>query len=656
MIAPGKTVGGRYKIKSHIGTGGMATVYLAQDLILERPVAVKVLRLDFHTNEAAMRRFQREAQSATQLVHPNIVSVYDVGEEDGTNYIVMEYVEGTDLKEYIRERGPLPPREAVRIMTQIVSAIELAHQNRIIHRDIKPQNILIDREGNVKITDFGIAIALSETSLTQTNTLLGSVHYLSPEQARGGMATIRSDIYALGIVLYELLVGEVPFEGESAVSIALKHFQEPLPRISQMLPTVPQSLENVVLKATAKEPLDRYSSCYEMLEDLQTCLNPERLHEPMFKPTAFSQETKVLQPIATGQIPRKIPATSKEVPEIQFDEEKKAVQEEPKKKKKKKWPWILLLLFIIIGAGTIYAFIQTSPKDVKVPDVTNLTEADAKVKLADANLEVSDVQQVKSDTVEAGKVVETNPKAGSSVKEKSKVVLKVSAGKDTVTVGDYTGKTFDEAKAALQKLGIAVEKKESYSDTVESGKVMEQSVAKGEKVVAKDTKMVLTVSKGKEPVTLINLKGYSRSGVEDYAKEHGLKLQISEENSNETADTVIKQSPAEGTALKKGDTLTVVISKGKGERVVSRQFTIPYEAKKTNGNNGNSASNSQEAKQNTVEIFIQDANNNINTAYRTFKISENTSVTIDFTFNNQVQSGKYIIKRDGVAIDTGVVQ
>ena len=658
MIAPGKTVGGRYKIKSHIGTGGMATVYLAQDLILERPVAVKVLRLDFHTNEAAMRRFQREAQSATQLVHPNIVSVYDVGEEDGTNYIVMEYVEGTDLKEYIRERGPLPPREAVRIMTQIVSAIELAHQNRIIHRDIKPQNILIDREGNVKITDFGIAIALSETSLTQTNTLLGSVHYLSPEQARGGMATIRSDIYALGIVLYELLVGEVPFEGESAVSIALKHFQEPLPRISQMLPTVPQSLENVVLKATAKEPLDRYSSCYEMLEDLQTCLNPERLHEPMFKPTAFSQETKVLQPIATGQIPRKIPATSKEVPEIQFDEEKKAVQEEPKKKKKKKWPWILLLLFIIIGAGTIYAFIQTSPKDVKVPDVTNLTEADAKVKLADANLEVSDVQPVKSDTVEAGKVVETNPKAGSSVKEKSKVVLKVSAGKDTVTVGDYTGKTFDEAKAALQKLGIAVEKKESYSDTVESGKVMEQSVAKGEKVVAKDTKMVLTVSKGKEPVTLINLKGYSRSGVEDYAKEHGLKLQISEENSNETADTVIKQSPAEGTALKKGDTLTVVISKGKGERVVSRQFTIPYEAKKTNNNNNNanSGSNTQEAKQNTVEIFIQDANNNMNTAYRTFKISETTSVTIDFTFNNQVPSGKYIIKRDGVAIDTGVVQ
>lgn len=658
MIEPGKTVGGRYKIKSHVGTGGMATVYLAQDLILERPVAVKVLRLDFRTNDAAMRRFQREAQSATQLIHPNIVSVYDVGEENGTNYIVMEYVEGTDLKEYIRERGPLPPREAVRIMTQVISAIAAAHQNRIIHRDIKPQNILIDRNGNVKITDFGIAIALSETSLTQTNTLLGSVHYLSPEQARGGMATIRTDIYALGIVLFELLVGEVPFEGESAVSIALKHFQEPLPRISLMLPTVPQSLENVVLKATAKEPLDRYSNCEEMLEDLQTCLNPERLHEPMFKPTALSQETRVLQPIVTGQTPRKLPMTSKEVPEIQFDEEKKVVEEKPKKKRKK-WPWILLFLFLLISGGAIYAFIQSSPRDVKVPDVVNLTEAEAKIKLADANLEVSDVQQVKSDTVEAGKVVETNPKAGSSVKEKSKVVLKVSAGKDTVEVGDYTGKTFDEAKAALQKLGIAVEKKERYSDTVESGKVIEQSVAKGEKVVAKKTKIVLTVSKGKEPTTLINLKGYSRSGVEEYAKEHGLKLQISEENSNETADTVIKQSPAEGTALKKGDTLTVVISKGKGERVVSRQFTIPYEEKKTtNNNNSNSSSNSttQGVKQNTVEIFIQDANNNINTAYRVFKISESTSVTIDFTFNNKVPSGKYIIKRDGVAIDSGVVQ
>ena len=642
MIEPGKTIGGRYKIKSHLGTGGMATVYLAQDLILERLVAVKVLRFDFHTNQDAMRRFQREAQSATQLVHPNIVGVYDVGEEQGTHYIVMEYVKGTDLKEYIRQRGPLPPREAVRIMTQIVSAISAAHQNRIIHRDIKPQNILIDEEGNVKITDFGIAIALSETSLTQTNTLLGSVHYLSPEQARGGMATIRSDIYALGIVLYELLVGEVPFEGESAVSIALKHFQEPLPRISQMLPTVPQSLENVVLKATAKEPLNRYANCEEMLSDLQTSLSPERLNEPMFKPTEFTQETKVLQPIGTGTIPKKIPASSKEVPEIQFDEEKKQVDDAPKKKKRK-WPWILLLFIILISSLGIYAFMQSSPKDIKVPDVSNLTVEEAKAKLVDANLEVSDVQQVKSDTVEEGKVVETNPKAGSSVKEKSKVVLKVSAGKDTVTIGDYVGKTFEAARDELRKLGITVEKKDVYSDKVDSGKVVEQSIAKDQKVVAKNTKIVLSVSKGKEPVKVANLKGYTRAGIEEYARTNGLKLQITEENSSETEGTVIRQSPAEGVELNQGDTLTVVISKGKGEKVVTRQFTIPYE-KKAN------------ASQNTVEIFIQDANNQIGTAYRTFKISENTTVSINFTFNSSVTSGKYIIKKDGVTIDTGVVQ
>ena len=642
MIEPGKTIGGRYKIKSHLGTGGMATVYLAQDLILERLVAVKVLRFDFHTNQDAMRRFQREAQSATQLVHPNIVGVYDVGEEQGTHYIVMEYVKGTDLKEYIRQRGPLPPREAVRIMTQIVSAISVAHQNRIIHRDIKPQNILIDEEGNVKITDFGIAIALSETSLTQTNTLLGSVHYLSPEQARGGMATIRSDIYALGIVLYELLVGEVPFEGESAVSIALKHFQEPLPRISQMLPTVPQSLENVVLKATAKEPLNRYANCEEMLSDLQTSLSPERLNEPMFKPTEFTQETKVLQPIGTGAIPKKIPTSSKEVPEIQFDEEKKQVDDVPKKKKRK-WPWILLLFIILISSLGIFAFMQSSPKDIKVPDVSNLTVEEAKAKLVDANLEVSDVQQVKSDTVEEGKVVETNPKAGSSVKEKSKVVLKVSAGKDTVTIGDYVGKTFEAARDELRKLGITVEKKDVYSDKVDSGKVVEQSIAKDQKVVAKNTKIVLSVSKGKEPVKVANLKGYTRAGIEEYARTNGLKLQITEENSSETEGTVIRQSPAEGVELNQGDTLTVVISKGKGEKVVTRQFTIPYE-KKAN------------ASQNTVEIFIQDANNKIETAYRTFKISENTTVSINFTFNSSVTSGKYIIKKDGVTIDTGVVQ
>lgn len=320
MLETGKTLNGRYKIQTLIGTGGMAAVYLAKDLILDRLVAIKVLRLDFRQNNDMMRRFRREALSATQLTHPNIVGVYDVGQSQEMNYIVMEYVEGTDLKDYIRQRGALHPIEAVRIMMQIVSAIAAAHQNRIIHRDIKPQNILIDREGNVKITDFGIAVALSDTSLTQTNTLLGSVHYLSPEQARGGMATIQTDIYALGIVLYELLTGRVPFDGESAVSIALKHFQEPLPPVVNPTAMVPQSLENIVLKATVKDPMNRYRSCYEMFQDLKTCLDSTRLYEKKFVPTSFSGETKVLTPINTQKV--KSIQTSREIPIVEMDEEK----------------------------------------------------------------------------------------------------------------------------------------------------------------------------------------------------------------------------------------------------------------------------------------------------------------------------------------------
>ncbi len=276
MIELGKKLNGRYLILGTIGSGGMANVFLAKDLILDREVAVKVLRFDFQNDQTAIRRFQREALAATELVHPNIVSVYDVGEEDGMQYLVMEYVKGMDLKRYIQTQYPIPYRTVVDIMQQILSAIDLAHHHRIIHRDLKPQNILMDENGTVKIADFGIAIALSETSITQTNSMLGSVHYLSPEQARGSMATNQSDIYALGIILYEILTGKVPFDGESAVTIALKHFQEEVPSLRLYDQNLPQSLENVVLRATAKETADRYQSADEMRHDLDTVLSTDR--------------------------------------------------------------------------------------------------------------------------------------------------------------------------------------------------------------------------------------------------------------------------------------------------------------------------------------------------------------------------------------------
>ena len=636
MLETGKTLNGRYKIQTLIGTGGMAAVYLAKDLILDRLVAIKVLRLDFRQNNDAMRRFRREALSATQLTHPNIVGVYDVGQSQEMNYIVMEYVEGTDLKDYIRQRGALHPIEAVRIMMQIVSAIAAAHQNRIIHRDIKPQNILIDREGNVKITDFGIAVALSDTSLTQTNTLLGSVHYLSPEQARGGMATIQTDIYALGIVLYELLTGKVPFDGESAVSIALKHFQEPLPPVVNPTAMVPQSLENIVLKATAKDPMNRYRSCYEMFQDLKTCLDSTRLYEKKFVPTSFSGETKVLTPITTQKI--KPIQSSREIPVVEMDEEKPV-------KRKRKWPWVLLLMISVIGIMA-FAFLHSSPKEVQVPDVTNLTEAAAKIKLADAKLSVTDVIQVQSDEVESGKVIETNPKAGSTVKEKSKVTIKVSSGKEAITMKDYRNKTYETARDELKKLGFTVEKKEENSDSVEAGKVISQSIAPNQKVEGKDTVVTLVVSKGESSIKMANLKGYTREGAIEYANANNLNLTITEEENDATVDTVISQSIREGSDIKKGTPLTVVLSKGKKAHTVTKQIVIPYQ-KSTNNSN---------RKTNKISIYIEDSVNQLQNVYKTLEISEDTSVNVTFNLSNTQPTGKYKIVSDGKEIASGTVQ
>lgn len=644
MIEAGKTLNGRYKIHSLLGTGGMASVYLARDLILDRYVAVKVLRTDFRQSPDAMRRFRREALSATQLTHPNIVGVYDVGETNGMNYIVMEYVQGTDLKEYVAKNGPLHPIEAVRIMMQIVSAIATAHQNRIIHRDIKPQNILIDRNGNAKMTDFGIAIALSETSLTQTNTLLGSVHYLSPEQARGGMATIRTDIYALGIVLYELLTGKVPFEGESAVSIALKHFQEPLPRIIHENLTVPQSLENVVLKATAKDPLDRYNNCEEMYQDLSTCLDDNRMNEALFQPNTFSGETKVLTPV---QPPKSSVSTSQEVPVIDM-EENTAEDKNVKVKKKRKWPWIVLLSLVTITIVGAFMYFGNSPKEITVPDVSNLTEAEARTRLSDSNLNVTDVIKVKSDDVEEGRVIETTPKAGSTVKEKSSINIKVSSGKDTITMKNYVNQSYETARDELRRLGFTVERSESNSDTVQAGNVMEQSIPANQQVVAKNTVITLTVSKGEATIKMTDLQGYPRASAVEYANTNGLKLTIQEEESDATVDTVIRQSITPNTEIKKGTALTIVVAKAKKEHTVTKQLTLPYEKNATSGTANQSA--------NKFEIYIEDAKNSIDSVYRSLEISQDTAINVTFTFDSKVTSGRYRIVRDGKEISTGKVQ
>ncbi|MCM6931724.1 Stk1 family PASTA domain-containing Ser/Thr kinase [Enterococcus italicus] len=556
MLDIGKKINDRYLIIGNIGSGGMANVFLARDLILDREVAVKVLRYDFQNDQAAIRRFQREALAATELVHPNIVSVYDVGEEDGQQYLVMEYVKGMDLKRYIQTQYPIAYDKVVDIMDQILSAMSLAHHHRIIHRDLKPQNILINEEGVVKITDFGIAIALSETSITQTNSMLGSVHYLSPEQARGSMATNQSDIYAMGIILYEMITGRVPFDGESAVTIALKHFQDELPDIHIYSQQVPQALENVVLKATAKDPINRYKTTEEMQADLYTSLDANRAQEAKWSPVPILDETRAIEPIE--EVVPEAPSVPEDI-----------VEEQPTKKKLKRRWWILplIVLLIVLTAGGYWVY-ASGRQEVTIPDVSNLSQTAAVEKLTNAGLNVRNTtKEVSSDEVKKGNVVRTDPQIGTEVKKNSRVTLYISTGKDTVDMQDYTDQTVADAKKALIALGFVeanITSTEEYSDEVDSGKIISQTPATDDKVVPSEAKIAFVVSKGKEPVTVPNLVGMTSSlAVQSLADIGITSPDITYQYSDQDKGDVIAQSPNSGQQAIPGETtVTLVVSSG----------------------------------------------------------------------------------------------
>lgn len=577
MIEIGSKLNGRYEIIGNIGSGGMAHVFLARDLILDREVAVKVLRFDFQNDQTAIRRFQREALAATELVHPNIVSVYDVGEDNGLQYLVMEFVRGMDLKRYIQTHFPIPFGKVVDIMDQILSAVALAHEHRIIHRDLKPQNVLIDEDGVVKITDFGIAIALSETSITQTNTMLGSVHYLSPEQARGSMATKQSDIYAMGIILYEMLTGQVPFDGESAVTIALKHFQEELPEIRDFNSNTPQSLENVVLHATAKDPLNRYQTAEEMQDDLRTALNPECLNEPRWVPAVHDQATIAMAVPIASDTPIGQTATQP-MPTFPEDTDQPSKKEPtpPPKKNKRKAMIIGSILALAVVIGAVLFFLGSGGETVTIPDVSGQTVAEATTTLEDLGLEVaSETKEVTSDEVEAGSVVRTDPEADAQVRTGREVTLYVSTGA-TKTLADYSGMTYEEAVAALEELGFTsaqIEREEDTSATVEEGDVISQTPDAGTEVDPSDESVTvtLTVSTGPETARVGNYAGMTYDDAVAALEELGFSSsQISRNNmpsSTVAEGTVISQTPTSGTEVNIGtaDTITLNVSSGPEE-------------------------------------------------------------------------------------------
>jgi len=504
----GHIIGGRYRVISRLGKGGMANVYRAFDTILEREVAVKFMRLDLKDDAMVQKRFENEIRASSELVNPHITQVYDYGEENGSQYLVTEFVDGKDLKRYELTESPIPLTKIVDLMSQILIGVEAAHAQHIIHRDLKPQNILISNDGEAKITDFGIARAQSSYGMTQTNTAIGSVHYMAPEQVRGETASVQSDIYSLGIMLFELLTGDVPYTGETSVAVAVKHTTESMPSVREQDPRIPQALENVVLKATAKHPSDRYASAAEMAEDLSTVLSPQRVNEAKWVDSRAEDDatvTKVLDLSGSDQNGRATQMTTTIATQVIPDRVEPApvplttpTKRHVKKKTRKRWliglSTILVLSLAIVGFMTL-----RQPQMYTVPDVKNMTLQSAKQSLKDSNLAVGDVKEEYSSTLDKGMVVGSTPLSGSKVRKDAKVDLVVSKGPEKVTFGSYVERKYSTVAEELKRKGYLVDHEFQYSNEVPSGYIISQSVNENAMVVPGDTNVSFVVSNGPVP-------------------------------------------------------------------------------------------------------------------------------------------------------------
>ncbi len=562
MITKGQKINDRYEIIKSIGEGGMANVYLAHDLILDRDVAIKVLRGDLAGDEKFVRRFQREALAASSLSHPNIVEMYDVGEDGGSYYIVMEYINGKTLKQLIKKRGALSLSETVDIMLQLTDGVDHAHASYIIHRDLKPQNIMIQDNGAVKITDFGIAMALNNTQLTQTNSVMGSVHYLPPEQASGKGATVKSDIYSLGIMLFELLTGTLPFKGENAVEIAFKQIKDDIPSVRDINPEIPQSLENVVLKATAKNPKNRYASAKEMHDDLETVLSPDRKNEPRIGFTYPEHE---------GDIDKK---------DLLLEEKEQTKEEDPTDDDSKTNVvlWVLsgifvLIIVVLIGIFLVYPKLMEVP-NVTIPDVSKMSVIEAEKTLKKQGFEVkTEIQYVGNDEIEKGLVVKTSPSIGREVKKGTEITLYESTGKVAYTIENYVGKNYIEVKTILTNnygLNVVVEKKEipegkEYNDEQE---IIGQDLEVGTEV-AKGTNITLYI-----PDIIVKYPDFTdgtwtEDDIKAFANKYGLIVEFKyKEKDGYQNGAIISQSRASDTPVASGVTITITVAKSNVETQV----------------------------------------------------------------------------------------
>ncbi len=598
MMIKGQKINDRYQIIKTIGEGGMANVYLAYDTILDRNVAVKVLRGDLANDEKFVRRFQREALSASSLSHPNIVEMYDVGEDEGQYYIVMEYVEGKTLKQLIKKRGALTLSEVIDIMLQLTDGLAHAHESYIIHRDIKPQNILIMENGLIKITDFGIAVALNAAQLTQTNSVMGSVHYLPPEQANGKGSSVKSDIYSLGILMYELLTGTLPFKGENAVEIALKQMKEPLPDVTLENPDIPQSIENILLKATAKNPKNRYANVRLMYEDLKTALDEERKNEKRYVyqyPENDLDETIIMEKVEDIN---KQDSTSAQV--------STKIEDSEEKKEKKKTKIAIIITSIIVGiiliaASIFFIFTRSENKEVKIPDVSDMSVVDAEEALKKVGLKVEiKTKKIESDEIDEGNIVKTEPAIGRKVKKGTKITLYESTGQEEIEMEDYVGQNYLEVKVKLEDvLGLKV--------LIETRNIADLTEDKENLIVEQNPKAGAKVSKGSTVTLYIpNMNYYpdmvgekwTLDDVKEFANKYNLSLEVTEkESSTETPGTVIYQSRRAGSVISENVTFSVIIAKAK--EVVQDN----------NNNNDNSSISDDDNDSDTATSSINESKN-----------------------------------------------
>lgn len=558
MNLVGKVIGNRYEILEKIGEGGMATVYKARCNILKRYVAVKALREEFTTDEEFIRRFNTEAQAAASLTHPNIVSIFDVGHEDNVYYIVMELVQGKTLKEIINEDGVLPWKWSVNIAIQVASALETAHKNNIVHRDIKPHNIIITEDGIAKVTDFGIAKAVSNSTITAFGTTIGSVHYFSPEHARGGYTDAKSDIYSLGVVMYEMLTGRVPFDADTPVSIALKHMQEKPVEPMKLNPSIPFAINKIIMKAMEKEPSLRYQNATEMLKDLSMALkDPEGgFVKSNAEKLQYTQRVPVL-----GEEPQV---------EVKKDGKKgklaKYFEEHPTAKKV--WITVIIAVLVILiplaGFFGVQALLKAGlPKDVNLPNFVGQTLEEAKVTLGKTKLTL-ETEEVFDDEVEAGKIISQEPpySEGATVKENTTVKLKISKGSEMVEMIKVVGMTYEEAEQKLKdELHLNVERKEETSKTVEKDIVIKQDIAEGKQIkVGETVTLTVSIGTGLKDVAMPYVIGDTEA--EAKKKLADLTVIVAYEEDMSKADgKVLKQSIEAGTTVEEKTKVTITVNR-----------------------------------------------------------------------------------------------